>query len=210
MKNSKVLKVLFIILIMIAIAVVSFGTTFAILKRYQMVGKPYLFVNGESVSRLEYNYYFNSVYRSYVKDMESILSYMNVDMDRDLFDQMHDDEKTFGEYFDECTQELIKKNYALWEDGHQKGFSYDSKEDYKEYLKKVKETIGSMSLNEYFETTYGPGANTKTLKRIFERDFYCTAYYNYLNSGMDKMKTNVDEAYFYSADLVENYEITFP
>lgn len=192
-----------------AIAVVSFGTTFAIL-RHKKVTKPYLYVGDHEVSALEYNYYYNSIYLSYVQTMGTALTYMDVDLEQDLLPQMHDEERTFEQYFTECTENLLRKDYALWDEGHKNGFSYDASADYETYLETIKSTSGYDNVDDYFESTYGVGANSKSMKKFFELDCYCAKYFEIIQDEKSNMFTNVDEATDYVWSLAKNYEITYP
>ena len=211
MKNNK--KLLIAILVILAIIILPLGGNilYRFIKIDMAQNAPYLYINGKTVSKVEYDYYYYSYYNSYIAEYSSLFSYMNVNADEDLLKQQYDDNRTFEQYFNDCAVDQIIKIQALNDDGLANGFEYDVDADYDEFLSIIKETCDSanVSLNTYFKQFYGEYASEKKIKPLLKYGFYATAYYTYLCDTMNKDENDLT-AFYYTGKLKDKYEIKYP
>lgn len=214
-KNYLIISFLIIIIV---------GLLFGImlLKKRQSDKMVVLIVNNTPISQVCYDYYFYSYYNSYIKNYSFLMDYMEVDPDKDIMDQQYDEDRTFREYFNDCTVDQIVKIMALCDDGQKNGFEYDAEAEFESYLNTVEESLkGSKNtVYKYFSSYFGPYANKKNIHKYMVDGYYAMGYYNMLlekelekyDSDMDKVQKNalaLDVVSEYVNGLKENYEVIY-
>ena len=149
------------------------------LRTYLAVHGTYVKVGGEKVSRVEYDYNFNTVLNNYVSQNGSMLYYFGLDTSRDLSTQMYTDTLTWKDFFDEMTVDNIKQNKALMRELTEEGFTYDTAEEfarYEEDLRADAEEAG-VSVKEYVSQIYGPYATLDRISDFVRQNITLNAYY---------------------------------
>ena len=114
--------------IVIIAAVICLAASFPI-RNYIAVHETYIKVNGEDVSRVEYDYNYNVVNNNYISQWGSSLSYFGLDVSQDFSNQMYSDTLTWKDYFDQLTVDAIRQNKALLDEAEAAGFTYDPSEE---------------------------------------------------------------------------------
>lgn len=197
--------------LLFGLAVVAVAIFFSVSKKNKIVKEPYFYLNEIPITRLEYNFFFNSVYRDYVMSYSILFDYMGVDSDKPLEDQKYDEERSFRQYFEEGTVQTIKKMHALWDDGHSKDFEADIDGAYEIYITDVKTACDAagMSLDQYFSKFYGDYADEDNVKSFLLMEFYADQYNEFLIDSLNKSE-NDTAAYDYIEELKKGYEVIYP
>lgn len=173
-------------------------------------GEVCFYINDRPVTKLEHDYYYNTYYNSYISEYSFMFDYMGIDPNIELTSQMYDEDRTFGEYFEDCAKDQLIKITALHDDGTKNGFTYDSTSEYDEFSSRIEDTCraAGVSIDTYYKKFYGEFATKRNIEEYLNYGFYSTAYYNYLCESMNK---DIDDlaAFEYTANLKDAYEITY-
>jgi hypothetical protein len=156
------------------------------IRSYMALHETYLTVDGEKISRLEYDYNYYTMMNNYVSQYGTYLSYMGLDMNQDLANQMYTDTMSWKDYFDQLSVESIKQNRALMKDAAQKGFTYDTAEDFKVLQKGIENQAKEQSMTEkvFVQNLYGPLATIGRVSPYLKDTLFLTAYYEQLNEEL--------------------------
>ena len=152
------------------------------IRNYFTVNGAYIEVNGEEISRVEYDYNYNIAKTNYLSTYGTYLYYMGMDITVDFDDEYYSTLRTWGDYFDEITVENIKQNKALMAEAKAAGFTYDVSKEYAEYeeaLALMAKEEG-MSVKAFIQELYGPYATVSRVKPFIEEGMIASAYYNSL------------------------------
>lgn len=85
--------------ILVVAALVCIVASFPI-RNYLTVNGTYATVNGEKISRVEFDFNYYMARSSYLNQYGAYLSYFGLDTSRDVDTQMYSDTMTWGDYFD--------------------------------------------------------------------------------------------------------------
>ncbi len=191
--------------IVLAAALVCFVASFPI-RTFLTVNGTYITVDGESVSRVEFDYYYNVAISNYLSGQGAWLYYAGIDLSGDLSQQMYSEDMSFKDFFDEMAVDLMAQNKALEKEGRAAGFTYDTAEKYKEYMESLKEYASKegVSAREYIRGTYGAYATESRVKPYVEEMMYANAYYE---SVVEDMVIPQDEIEQYYNEHKNNYDL---
>ncbi len=191
--------------IVLAAALVCFVASFPI-RTFLTVNGTYITVGGESVSRVEFDYYYNVAISNYLSGQGAWLYYAGIDLSGDLSQQMYSEDMSFKDFFDEMAVDLMAQNKALEKEGRAAGFTYDTAEKYKEYMESLKEYASKegVSAREYIRGTYGAYATESRVKPYVEEMMYANAYYE---SVVEDMVISQDEIEQYYNEHKNNYDL---
>ena len=181
-----------IIVAALACVVVSFP-----LRSYLAVNKTYAKVNGENISRVEFEYNYNVSLNNYINEYGSYLSMMGLDLSGDLSNQMYSDELTFEDYFNQIAMNTIINNKALVADAQAAGFEYDTSEDYAVFEERLKEAASKagFSVKAFVRESYGDFATLSRISDYIKEAMFASAYYDSVKDS--KMPTNeAAESYY--------------
>lgn len=162
-----------VLLVALACVVASFP-----IRNYLTVNGTYATVNGEKISRVEFDYNYYVARSTYLNQYGAYLSYFGVDTSKEVDTQMYSDKLTWGDYFKQLAVENIARNRGLRKAAAEEGFTYDTTEDYKlfqEDLKKAASGAGKTA-KEYLKDVYGPYATLARVKPCLESSFFASAY----------------------------------
>lgn len=165
------------LVVVIACIVASFP-----IRNYLSVYGTYIRVNGEKVTRVEFDYNYNVAYNSYISQNAYLLYMMGIDPNSDLTNQMYSDTMTWGDFFQEMAVESIARNRALISQAKAENFSYDVSGDYEKYETALEEAASEAGRNRktYLTELYGPYATSSRIKPVMEDSLYASAYYDEL------------------------------
>lgn len=181
------------IVVVLAGVVVSFP-----IRRYLAVNETYARVNGENISRVEYEYYYNVAANNYINEYGSYMSLLGVDLSGDLSQQMYSDELTFEDYFNQVAMANITNNKALAAEARTAGFVYDTSEDYADFeesLKKAASEAG-VSVSAFVRESYGSYATLSRISDYIQEAMYASAYYDSIVDS--KMPTDEEAESYYN------------
>lgn len=169
---SRIAGIVFVVVL--ACIVASFP-----IRTWMSLNGTYIEVNGEKVTKVEYDYNYSMVSSNFINQYyTTYLYYFGIDLTGDLSNQMYSDTLTWKDYFDELTVERIGQNKAMVKEAKEAGFAYDTAEEYKEYqetLKTAAEENGT-SQKEYLRQVYGPYATESRIRPYVEEAMYLIAY----------------------------------
>jgi len=145
----------------------------------------YMKIGDRKVSRLEYDFYYTSIYKDFVSTYSSYLSSMGLDTSSDLSEQNYNNLMTWDEYFQKQAAETIQRNDILYDQGQENNFEYDTDEALEKAMDGMQTlaTSNEMELSEYITTYYGDGATEDNITDILTRQLYAEAYMSELKDG---------------------------
>lgn len=193
-----------IITVVFVVAVVALAASFPI-RRYAAANGTYVTVGGESVTRTEFDYYYNVVSQNYINQYGSYLSYFGLDTTKDFSTQMYSDTLTWKDYFEQMAVDSITEAKALQRAADTAGFTYDASrgvEDFKETLKKSASNAKS-STQEYLRQLYGNYATMGSVCSFMEKSLRGNAYYSKVQK--DRAASDEEIRAYYEANKA-NYD----
>lgn len=187
-----------IIGIVIVAALICLVASFPI-RTYLTVNGTYVKVNGEDISRVEFDYHYNTAVNNYLSQYGYYLYMMGIDPSSDFTSQMYSESLTWGDYFQQLTMDDIVRNKSLLKQAKDEGFTYDVGEDYDSFeasLVRAASDAGS-TVNDYRKQLYGVYATQSRLKPVLEEALYVAAYYDELSDrhtpSMEDIQAYYDE-----------------
>jgi hypothetical protein len=197
---------------LIIVALVALIASFPI-RSYMAVNQTVCTVDGEEVSKVMFDYYYNNFKNTYMNNYGSYLSYYGIDSTTDLSTVSYDDYLTFQDYFEEQTIEQIKQTIALRKQWEGAGFSYDSDPDYENFVQTAADAAAAngMTVKEYYRQYFGDYASAERLENIVRDLGYANAYLEQLSETTFAPTDDEIDAYYSenadSYDLVD-YRLT--
>jgi len=166
------------------------------IRSYLAVNEVYARVNGEKVSRIEFDYNYNISLSNYLNQYGSYMSMLGMDLSGDLSAQMYSDELTFHDFFTQMAIENIRNNKALLAEAEAAGFTCDTAADYAGFEERLKSAASEagMSVKDFVRENYGTYATLSRISRYVKEGLYLSAYYD---TVMDSRMPSNEEAESY-------------
>ena len=179
-----------------AVVVLVFVASFPV-RNLMAVYQKYMTVDGERVSRVEFDYYYYLAKNNYVDQVGSYLSMMGITDMSTLDSQMYSSDMTFGDYFTQVAVERMAQTRALQKEARAAGFEYDADGELKELEEGFREAAQSLELSfgDYLKEAYGPYATMGRLKKAMRENLESAAYLEKLE-GENKASQEEIEAYY--------------
>lgn len=199
-RNAFITKVVMSIVAVAAIAVILVLTVGSIVKKNQAIkalNENYVKVGEHEITKLEYDFYFNSMKNQFANMYASILPYMGVDLNGDLSAQQYTDEMTWKDMLDQNAVTMIKNTKSLCDEADAKGFTYDEAAAFSEYeasLKEAADTAG-ISVAQYYKELYGEYATAAKMKPFILDGLKSEAYYNQLVADNQPSEQEITDYY---------------
>lgn len=171
-------------IVAIAVAVVLIGSIvisvgISVNNKRKAISGVFMKVGEHKVTSLEYDYYYNIMLTNYMNTYSAFLPYMGLDTTQDFDAQAYDENRTWGDIFDEMAVEQIKETKALADDAQAAGFVHETAdEEYKEYLEGFEsqaQTAG-VTLSEYYKSCFGDYATEARIEPFIRETLYAGAY----------------------------------
>lgn len=196
-----------IICLVIAAALLCLVISFPI-KTYLSVNGTYIKVAGESVSKVEFDYYYNVVKNDYISQNGYYLSMLGLSLDGDMSTQMYSDTLTWQDYFEQLAVQNIANNKALRDQAKAEGFTYDAAQDYADYRASVKEAASEVNLSEkaYLQLYYGSYSNVSRLKNIVIEALETNAYYQKVSEEKTPSEEEIQAYYEENKDTYDSVD----
>ncbi len=188
------------VVVLLACLVISFP-----IRSYLTTHETYVVVDGEAITKLEFDYQYNVTKNSYINENGAFMSYMGYDLSGDLSDVMYSDILTFRDYFEKTTVENIVTARAIKKQAQAEGFVYDTAEEYAEFEKNVADAAADAGMTEkaYIQSLYGDYATMDRIKHYIEDSIYVSAYYAQVS---DAKAPSDDEIRAYYEENKDNYD----
>lgn len=166
------------------------------IRSYLAVNETYAKVNGEKISRLEFDYNYNISLNDYLNQYGAYMSMFGMDLSGDLSTQMFSDELTFQDFFTQMAIENISNNKALLAEAEAAGFTYDTTADYADFEQRLKDAASEvgMTVKDFVRDNYGTFATMSRISGFVKESLYLSAYYD---SVMDSRMPSDEEAQSY-------------
>lgn len=189
-KEMKEKRISAIIGIAVVVALVCLIASFPI-RTYIAVHETFVTINGESISKVEFDYNYNVVKSNYISQYGAYLSYFGLDTTADLSKQMYSDTLTWEDYFQQETVDTIIRSKALKAEAEAAGFTYDTAEEFESFKEGVKSIAAEagISTKDYLKQTYGSYATFGRVEGFVKESVLVNAYY----AQMADEKTPSDE-----------------
>ena len=176
-KDRREQKIFRIVSGVVLAVVICFIASFPI-RNYLAVNQTYVEVGGEKISKVEFDYYYNTALSNYYNTYGMYLSYMGVDLSADLTTQMYSDTLTWDDYIEQLAVGNIRQEMALLAEAEANGFEYDTAAKYDAYVEMMKETAAEegVSFSDYVRAAYGSYATMGRLKDTICNSMIASAY----------------------------------
>ncbi len=196
-----------IIGIAVVVALVCLVASFPI-RNYLTINGIYVTVNGEKISKAEFDYNYNVARSSYLNQYGAYLGYFGLDMTRDVDTQMYSETMTWGDYFEELAVQNIARNKGIEKEARAEGFTYDTAEDYSEYQETLKEAVSEAgsTMKSYLKELYGPYATQARVKPYLEESFYVGAYTEAMAEKLSPSEEEIQAYYEENADTYDSID----
>lgn len=173
-KKEKLKKVIIAVVVIVLLA--AFIASFPIRKAMAMK-EPYVKVNGEDITKVEFDYYRAIEKANFLSQNSSYFSMFGLDMSI-IETQTYNEYLTFAEYFDQLAAESIVETKALRDAAEAEGFVYDTTAEYAQTIANIKEMAKEQDIayDEYFKMIYGSLASEERLEEIMKENLYTMAY----------------------------------
>lgn len=170
-KAARVTKLVVLLVCICVIGAIGFSIGSPIVRRYKAINDVYVKVGDHEVTKVEYDFYYNTVVNNYLNMYSSILPYMGLDTSKDFADQQYDENKSWKDAFDEMTVEQLKQVKALIDDSQAQSFTYDTAEDYKEFQDNLATAASEAETNskEYYKKNFGEFATEERIAPFEKR-----------------------------------------
>lgn len=204
-RDEKIFKIVSSVIgILIVLGIVA-GVAFSVITKQTALKGTYIQVGDRKVSRLEFDYYYNSSVNNYLSTYGSLISYMGLDTTKDFSEQAYTDEMSWKDMFDQMAVQQMTQTFALADDAKANGFTYDDTEDYAERVESIKTAAenAGVSVLEYYKSAFGELATEKNIKAFMKENLLAVAYYDEL------LKTNApseEEIDTYYQENKQNYD----
>lgn len=204
-RDAKMMRIGFITVCTLIVVAIVGSVAASVLRKKAAVKDTYVTIGNHSITKLEFDYYYNLMKNNYTMTYGSLLSYMGVDATQDLEDQQYSGEMTYKDLFEQLAVEQIRQTKALADDAAANNFTYDDTEDYAAILDEVAvnaEAAGT-TVNNYYKLSYGEYATEENLKPFAKEGLLAGEYYNYL---IEQNAPEEQEIKDYYAENVLNYD----
>ena len=213
-RNSIILRTICILFLVVIIGAAGYFSVTKIMEIRSVNNDPYMSIGDHTLSKVAYDYYFNSTVNNYINNYAYFLSYMGLDTSLPYDEQQYSEDMTWQEYFEQMTIEQLREEFALLDDAQANGFEYDTTEDYESFVTSAKEIAqeNQMTLGAYYKAIFGEYATANNIKPYVENSFITSAYYEKLledNTPDEDTITNYYEDHKDNYDLAEYYSFSF-
>ena len=185
-----------VILIALAAYVISIPV-----RTYLSIHKTYIKIGDADVTKVEFDYVYGNVVNNFVNQNSQYLSWIGLDVSADFASQPYygSSTRSWKDYFDEKTVDVLRANKSLKADAAAKGFTKDVTEDYDRLVESNRTAAkeAGISYGAFLKQNYGKYATESRLKPFLEENVFVNAYYKKLiedmTPGEDEIKAKYNE-----------------
>lgn len=175
-KQDRISTVIGVIVVAVLVCLVA---SFPI-RTYLATHETYVTINGEKVTRVEFDYNYNLVKNNYINQYGSYMTYFGLNPSGDLASQMYSETLTWQDYFEQMAVDTMTENAALKAQAEAAGFTYDTTEEYKEFEQAVKDAAAAagVSVKAYVQQQYGVYATLNRIAPFIKKSMTINAFYS--------------------------------
>lgn len=190
--------------ILVVVALVCIVASFP-LRTYMATHETYVIVGGEKVTRVEFEYNYNLASGNYITENAYFLYMFGLDPSSDFSAQMYSDTLTWGDFFAQLAVERIIENKALMAEVRAAGFTYDTTEEYDNFVQEIKESAAEagVSVKEYVQLLYGTYATLDRVSGYIKDAMVLNAYYDQVSQ--EKAPSDAEIEAYYQENTI-NYD----
>lgn len=176
-KDLREKKITRIVGVVILAVIVCFIASFPI-RNFIALNETYVEVDGEKVTRVEFDYYYNMSLSTYYNQYGMYMSMMGVDLTADLSAQMYSEYLTWDDFFQQMAVETIKQNKVLMKEAKAEGFTFDVSDKWEDYKVMLKNQAAeaAVPVNTFVKSSFGSYATMGRIKNIVKDTLYTNAY----------------------------------
>lgn len=158
-------------------------------------------INGEKYSAAEVNYYFQNYYSNWVNQNYYYLSYIGLDTNADLRDQIYSEDQSWFDFFMEQTLDYMASVQAFNDAAAEEGFAWtdEMQADYDSSIEALETTASSYGYTEkqYLGMIYGSTMTEKIYQEQLQRSllaqYYSQAHQDSLTYTEDELTAAYNE-----------------
>lgn len=190
--------------VVIVIALVCLVASFPI-RNYLAVNETYIKIDGENISRVEYDYNYYNSRNAYLTQYGAYLSMMGLDASSNLETQMYSDTLTWKDFFDQMTVENMVNQKAMLAQAEAEGFTADTDAEFANFEKTLAEAAqtAGVSEKEYIQQVYGPYATMDRISGYVKNSILISEYYD---SVAEQKAPSEEEIQAYYEENKESYD----
>ena len=190
--------------VVIVIALVCLVASFPI-RNYLAVNETYIKIDGENISRVEYDYNYYNSRNAYLTQYGAYLSMMGLDASSNLETQMYSDTLTWKDFFDQMTVENMVNQKAMLAQVEAEGFTADTDAEFANFEKTLAEAAqtAGVSEKEYIQQVYGPYATMDRISGYVKNSILISEYYD---SVAEQKAPSEEEIQAYYEENKESYD----
>lgn len=187
----------------------------SVVKKQSALKDTYITVGNHELTKLEYDYYYNSTANNYINTYYSYLSYMGLDITKDFAEQNYSGDLTWKDNFDRMAVDSVTEIKAVIDDAQSQGFEYDVTEDYNTYVENINRAASEagLSIAKYYTAFFGTYATQNNIEPFIKEMLFASAYYDHLNETMAPSEEEITAYYEENKnnyDMVNYHEFSFP
>jgi hypothetical protein len=189
------------LVLVLACVVISFPV-----RRWSALNGTYIEVAGEKITRVEFDYYYQSALASYLSQNGMFLGYMGIDTSNPNWtDTEYSEGITFEDLLEEVAVTSIIQNMAAEAEAREKGFEYDVESDYSNFVAGAEAGAKEqgVSVNDFIAVSYGSYATLERIEEYVKQDIFAAAY---LNSVSKELLPSVEDASAHYAENKDEYD----
>lgn len=193
--------------IVLAAALVCLVASFPI-RTYLALHETYVKVNGENITRVEFDYHYNLAKANYLNQYGYYMNAVGYNLNADPATQMFSETMTFKDYYESVAVDTIKQNKALLAEAKAEGFSYDTSTEYAEFENALKDAAAAneTSVKKYVQQQYGVYATQGRIKKYMEESIYLNAYYKHLTEVKNPTDAEIESLYAEDSDSYDSVD----
>lgn len=177
----------------------------SVVKKQSALKDVYITVGNHELTKLEYDFYYNSTTNNYINTYYSYLSYMGLDPSKDFAEQNYSGDLTWKDNFDQMAVDNVTQMKALFDDAQAQGFEYDVTEDLNTYIENINNAASEagLSVARYYTASFGTYATQSNVEPFIKEMLFVSAYHDHLN---EEMLPTEEEITSYYEENKNNYD----
>ncbi|MGL5435141.1 MAG: hypothetical protein ACRDBO_07040 [Lachnospiraceae bacterium] len=204
-KNEKAFNLACIAACVVVVAAIAVGVTTSVINKNKAINDTYIKVGDHEITRLEYEYYFQSSSNNYINTYGSFLSYMGLDVNKDYADQPYSDTMSWKDAFDEMAVAQLTQTKAMADDARANGYTADTSAEYDSFVSSMEQAAqaNNVSAKRYYKASFGQYATKAGVEPFIKESLLTEAYYNYL---LEQKAPTAEDVDIYYAENKNNYD----
>lgn len=198
----------------VLVALVALVVSFPV-RAYLATHETYVTINGEDITKVEFDYNYNTVVSDFVSRNGTYLGFFGLDVTQDFSTQMYTDKLSWKDYFEEMTVDNMKRTKGLKAEADAAGYEFDTAEEVAEFRSAMKDAAkeAKVSTKNYIKQIYGTYATMDAIAGYVAETARVNAYYQQVSEGLAATDEEIESYYQEHTDdydSVDYYVESFP